>query len=125
MLKRLAHFGQKINIDKCDFAVSKLALLCYVIDTRKCNNLAIPSTNIVAASPKIHPFNYYRRFIPSCAHVLTTLTLTTNASSSSIVSGNQEQNCVHKQISFFSVKLNITQQEYSTFSGNYSKFNCL
>ena len=83
VFQRLADFGLKINVNKRDFAVSKLNFLGYVIDEHGIT----PVPEKVAAiqnfpqPTSLRPLrrflcliNYYHRFIPGCSRILTSLT---------------------------------------------------
>ena len=64
VFERLAHFGLKINLSKCDFAVSKLNFLGHMIDEQgitpvpeKSDNYTnFPTTNITATTSEISRF---------------------------------------------------------------------
>ena len=83
VFKRLAHFGLKINVSKCDFSVSKINFLGHMIDEQG----IIPVPEKVTAiqnfpqPTSLRQFrrflglvNYYRRFIPGCSRILTPFT---------------------------------------------------
>ena len=83
VFERLAHFGLKINISKCDFAVSKLNYLGHMIDEQGITPVPEKVTSIQnfpqpTSLRQLQRFlglvNYYRRFIPGCSRILTPLT---------------------------------------------------
>lgn len=83
VIERLQHYGLKLDIDKCLFAVRKLTFLGHVIDE---NGLAPLDEKVKAISDFPPPstlrqirrfigmINYYRRFIRDCAIILLPLT---------------------------------------------------
>ena len=83
IFERLAHFGLKINVSKCDFAVSKLNFLGHMIDEQgitpvpekvtAMQNFPQP-TSLRQLRRFLGLINYYRRFIPGCSRILTPLT---------------------------------------------------
>ena len=83
VFERRAHFGLKIIISKCDFAVSNLNFLGHMIDEQGIspvpeNVTAIQNFPQPTSLRQLRRFlslvNYYRRFIPGCSRILTPLT---------------------------------------------------
>ena len=83
VFERRAHFSLKINISKCDFAVSKLNFLGHMIDEQGITPVPEKVTVIQnfpqpTSLRQLRRFlglvNYYRRFIPGCSRILTPLT---------------------------------------------------
>lgn len=83
VLKRLQHYGLKLNIDKCVFAVPKLTFLGHIIDGQGLSPLDQKITAITNYPPPstmkqlrrfLEMVNYYRQFIPNCASILLPLT---------------------------------------------------
>ena len=82
VFERLAQFRLKINVKKCDFAVSKLNFLGHVIDEHR-NTLVPEKGAAIENFPQpislrqlwrfLGLINYYRRFIPGCSKILTPL----------------------------------------------------
>ena len=80
--ERLTHFGLKINLSKCEFAVSKLNFLGHMIDEQGITPVpekvtAIQNFPQPTSLRQLRRFlglvNYYRRFIPGCSRILTPL----------------------------------------------------
>ena len=80
---RLAHFGLKINVSWCDFAVSKLNFLGHMIVEQGITPIPEKVTTMrdflqPTLLRQLRRFlglvNYYRRFIPGCFRKLTLLT---------------------------------------------------
>ena len=83
VFERLAYFGLKIDVSKCNFAVSKLNFLGHVIDEQGITPVPeklAPMQNFPQATSlrQLRRFlglvNYYRRFIPGCSRIITPLT---------------------------------------------------
>ena len=83
VFERLTHFGLKINLSKCEFAVSKLNFLGHMIDEQGITPVpekvtAIQNFPQPTSLRQLRRFlglvNYYRRFIPGCSRILTPLT---------------------------------------------------
>ena len=83
VFERFAHFGLKINVSKCDFAVSKLNFLGHMIDEQGITPVPekvtaiqnFPQPTSLWWLRRILGFvNYNRRFIPGCSRILTPLT---------------------------------------------------
>ena len=83
VFERLTHFGLKINLSKCEFAVSKLNFLGHMIDEQGITPVPEKVTVIQnfpqpTSLRQLRRFlglvNYYRRFIPGCSRILTPLT---------------------------------------------------
>ena len=78
----LAHFGLKIKIDKCDFAVSKLNFLGHVIDEHRIAPILekvaalqnFPRITSLQLRRSLGLINYNRGFILGCSRILTLLT---------------------------------------------------
>lgn len=83
VFERLQHFGLKLNLDKCVFAVPKITFLGHIIDKEgitplhdkidTINDFPIPST-IRQVRRFLGMVNYYRQFIPNCASIILPLT---------------------------------------------------
>ena len=83
LFARLAEHNVTLNTDKCEFGRSSMAFLGHFIDDHGIKPLddkvdairSFPLPETVTALRRFHGMlNYYRRFIPRCAHVLQPLT---------------------------------------------------
>ena len=85
VFERLAHFGLRINVNKCDFAVSKLNFWGHVINQhgitpvlKKVAAIQIQNFPRPTSLRQLRRFlgliNFYRKFIPGCSRILTPLT---------------------------------------------------
>ena len=83
VFERLAHFGLKINVEKCIFGANKLNFLGHEIDetgiaplpekVSAIQNFEQP-TSLRQLRRFIGMINYYRQFIPHCSTILAPLT---------------------------------------------------
>lgn len=83
VFERLGHYSLKINPEKCEFAVSKLHFLGFVIDktettplpdkVKAINDFPQPTT-LRQLRRYLGLVNYYRDFVPKCSQILAPLT---------------------------------------------------